>query len=156
MKKNLRLKEVVQKEIKNVFKKSEDARFVRKIDILALVSDGNQITAISKLFKTSRMSITNWINQANEKGLESLKDKKRPGRNSRITPEIEELLKIDIDKSPIDIGYKSNTWDGKLLSYHLKEKYDIKLGVRQCQRLFHKLGFSPEETKKDSTRTKTK
>ena len=26
-----------------------------------------------------------------------------------------------------------------MLSHHLKEKYDIKLGVRQCQRLFNKL-----------------
>ena len=28
-----------------------------------------------------------------------------------------------------------------MLSHHLKEKYDIKLGVRQCQRLFNQLDF---------------
>ncbi|MBN2288052.1 MAG: winged helix-turn-helix domain-containing protein, partial [Candidatus Glassbacteria bacterium] len=31
--------------------------------------------------------------------------------------------------------------DGKLLSYHLKQQFGISLGVRQCQRLFHQLGF---------------
>jgi transposase len=156
MKNGLKLKEAVQKEIKNVFKSSENARLIRKIDILALVSNGNHITSVSKLFKISRMSISNWINQANNKGLEALKDKKRSGRKSSITPEIEELLKIDIEKSPLDIGYENNDWDGKLLAHHLKEQYQIKLGVRQCQRLFHKLGFSPEETSENSTRTKTK
>lgn len=148
MKNNLKLKEALQKEIKNVFKSSENARFVRKIDILALVADGNKITSIAKLFKTSRMSITNWINQANNEGLDALKDKKRPGRKPSITPDIEECLRIDIEKSPSDLGYESNTWDGKLLAHHLKNTYQIELSVRQCQRLFHKLGFSPEETKK--------
>ncbi len=28
-----------------------------------------------------------------------------------------------------------------MLSHHLKQKYDIKLGVRQCQRIFDKLDF---------------
>jgi transposase len=32
-------------------------------------------------------------------------------------------------------------WDGKLLSHHLSETYEIDLGVRQCQRLFKQLGF---------------
>ncbi|TRZ49465.1 winged helix-turn-helix domain-containing protein [bacterium] len=36
---------------------------------------------------------------------------------------------------------RGNLWDGKLLSHHLSEKYDVSLGVRQCQRLFTHLGF---------------
>jgi transposase len=32
-------------------------------------------------------------------------------------------------------------WDGRLLSHHLLKVYGIKLGVRQSQRLFKKLGF---------------
>lgn len=156
MKKNLKLKEAIQLEIKNVFKSSEDARFVRKIDILALIADGNKITSVSNLFKTSRMSITNWINQANNNGLETLRSKKRPGRTSRVTPEVEASLKIDLEKIPPELGYESNAWDGNLLSYHLKRIYQINIGVRQSQRLFHKLGFSPEAIKKSTSRTKTK
>ena len=33
-------------------------------------------------------------------------------------------------------------WDGPNLYDYIKKKYDINLSVRQCQRLFHKLGFS--------------
>ena len=33
-------------------------------------------------------------------------------------------------------------WDGLTLSDYIKEKYNIDLKVRQCQRLFHELGFS--------------
>lgn len=44
-------------------------------------------------------------------------------------------------KNPRDLGYSQNLWDGKLLSHHLREKYDIDLGTRQCQRIFRKLRF---------------
>ncbi len=32
-------------------------------------------------------------------------------------------------------------WDGKLLAHHVAQRYGVPLGVRQCQRLFHHLGF---------------
>jgi transposase len=48
---------------------------------------------------------------------------------------------LDLRQNPTSFGYAKNVWDGKMLSHHLKEKYDIKLGVRQCQRLFNKLNF---------------
>jgi transposase len=47
----------------------------------------------------------------------------------------------DLMKNPRDLGYSQNLWDGKLLSHHLREKYDIDLGTRQCQRIFRKLRF---------------
>ena len=40
------------------------------------------------------------------------------------------------------MGYHQNLWDGVLLSHHLDQNYSVSLGVRQCQRLFHQLGFS--------------
>jgi transposase len=42
---------------------------------------------------------------------------------------------------PRDLGYGQNLWDGKLLSHHLQERYATELGVRQCQRLFRRMGF---------------
>ncbi len=55
--------------------------------------------------------------------------------------EVAEINK-DLRKNPEELGYHQHLWDGKLLSHHLKEKYSLLIGVRQAQRLFHKLGFS--------------
>ena len=52
-----------------------------------------------------------------------------------------EQIGLDLRKNPLDLGYSQNLWDGKLLSHHLKMRYDIDLGTRQCQRIFRKLGF---------------
>ena len=52
-----------------------------------------------------------------------------------------EQIGLDLRKNPLDLGYSQNLWNGKLLSHHLKMRYDIDLGTRQCQRIFRKLGF---------------
>lgn len=47
----------------------------------------------------------------------------------------------DIRHPPLEFGHSQNLWDRKLPSYHLETHYGIHVGVRQCQRIFHKLVF---------------
>ena len=49
-------------------------------------------------------------------------------------------MKGILSKTAEEQGYYK--WDGVTLSDYIKKKYDIDLKVRQCQRLFHELGFS--------------
>ncbi len=63
------------------------------------------------------------------------------GRIARLFPEDKEVLAQDLRSFPRELGYTQNLWDGKLLSHHLKEKFNIELKIRQCQNLFHQLGF---------------
>ena len=32
-------------------------------------------------------------------------------------------------------------WDGPLLAEHLRQRFGVDLGVRQCQRVFRQMGF---------------
>jgi transposase len=50
-------------------------------------------------------------------------------------------MKLVLQKSPEQSGISATIWDGKSLSF-IEQTYQIVLGVRQCQRLFSKLGFS--------------
>lgn len=45
----------------------------------------------------------------------------------------------------------SGLLDGLLLSHHLIQKYSISLGIRQCQRLFHQLGFSLQRPRRKAS-----
>ncbi|MHB8278290.1 MAG: winged helix-turn-helix domain-containing protein, partial [Candidatus Humimicrobiaceae bacterium] len=56
--------------------------------------------------------------------------------------EQKELIKKDIHKGPQAFGYSQGFWDGPLLSHHIKALYGVTLGVRQCQRFFHKTGYT--------------
>src|SRR6266481_5243957 len=44
-------------------------------------------------------------------------------------------------RMPREMGLGGNVWDGKTLAAWIKQQYGIALGVRQCQRLFRRLGF---------------
>ncbi|MBI5023492.1 MAG: winged helix-turn-helix domain-containing protein [Candidatus Omnitrophica bacterium] len=72
---------------------------------------------------------------------DGLRDMDKPGRPSVITEDIRHIVDGDLRRQPRELGYSQNLWDGKLLSHHLKKRKGLRLGVRQCQRLFHKFGF---------------
>ena len=44
-------------------------------------------------------------------------------------------------KSPANYGLPAQLWDGPLLSSFLSQQFGVTLRVRQCQRLFRRLGF---------------
>src|SRR5215831_17088919 len=50
-------------------------------------------------------------------------------------------LQGDLRKTPRDFGLPATLWDGPVLSEHLRRRYGVHLGVRQCQRLFRRMGF---------------
>lgn len=132
--------------VKNEFTKSSDARFVRRLDILTLVFSGNEVQDVAKIYRISRSTISNWISKLKKEGIEGLKDKSGKGMKQVLSVSQKQQLKTDLEKSPLDFGYKHARWDGKLLSHHLKMNYEIEFKVRKCQYLFHELGFSPEKT----------
>jgi transposase len=150
MKANKIIDKELREKIREVFSASEGARFVRRLDILSVVLDGQSVEKVSELFRMNRSSIFSWFKKAREEGIDSLRDLKKPGRASRISEEVKSNLVDELKKPPRSLGYNKQRWDGPLLSHHLKKVYQIDLGVRQCQRLFHKLGFSPYPSKKSS------
>ena len=65
---------------------------------------------------------------------------KKPGKPSRLTKEQMETLKQAVMDDPHKYGL--NVWDGPSLSKYIKDTFDVDLGVRACQKLFHRMGFS--------------
>ena len=44
-------------------------------------------------------------------------------------------------REPQKFGHAGHLWDGKLLAAHLRLRYGVTLGVRQCQRIVGHMGF---------------
>ena len=73
-------------------------------------------------------------------GFEKLRAIKQSGRPDKLSDEQKAEIKKVLRESPDKHGYC--VWDGISLSDYITSKYDIKYSIRQCQRLFHELGFS--------------
>lgn len=96
---------------------------------------------VATLFGENPSTVQRWVNRFEDSGFDGLRDQERPGRPPSLDGRQWEKLGRDLRKSPRDFGHEQNLWDGKLLSAHLRKRYGVRLGVRQCQRIFHQMGF---------------
>jgi transposase len=121
--------------------RSEDSRYDHRLHGALLVSSGLSCYEVANLFGHSPRSVQYWIKRFNEYGFSGLQDVPRSGRPSAMTPKMRKEVEKHLRKSPKELGYQQNLWDGKLLSHHFMKFFHIDIGVRQCQRLFHEFGF---------------
>jgi len=133
--------EVVKKSIVAEIKSSGDAAYVRRLHALLDVCDGLSCKKAALRAGRTARCVELWVNRFNVLGFEGLKYDPRPGRTPRVTGKLLGEVAVDLRTTPRAFGYSQNLWDSKLLSHHLKEWYQVRLGVRQCLRIIHRLGF---------------
>ena len=112
-----------------------------KIAALLLTLEGQRPGWIAEVLGLTRQSLNLWMHKVNEKGLESLKPVKRPGRPGRLTSQVRRELEEHLEKSPEEFGLNRARWDGPTLVVHLKSQFGIHLKVRQAQSWMHQLGY---------------
>jgi transposase len=96
---------------------------------------------VARLLGDAPRSVEYWVHRFERQGLGGLVEGERSGRPSRLNqPQIKEINRV-LRGKPSDAGMRVNLWDGKTLSAWIDKSYGIKLGVRQCQRLFRQLDF---------------
>ena len=133
--------EIMQIAIQHEILRSEDSRYDHKLHGVLIVSKGYSCFDVGEMFGHEATTVQRWVNRFNQKGFAGLYEGERTGRPNRIDHKAWEQLARDLRKNPREFEYAQNMWDGKLLSHHLEQQYGIKLGVRQCQRIFKKMGF---------------
>jgi transposase len=135
----------IERQINSFINNDPEAKFIFRLCSLKMfLHDSSCSTeSLSKQMQVSPRSISKWIHRINQSGdIEVLRDKQKPGRKSRLTDKQMEILKEQLQKHPNEFGMDANLWDGKTLSHHIKKQFGVVVQVRQCQRLFSKLGFS--------------
>lgn len=127
--------------IQDEIQRSADARYDHRLHGLLLASSGMSCGDVAKVLGHGIRTVQYWLRKFETSGFAGLREEARSGRpaslSGRILKEIGQALRQD----PRKLGYLQGMWDGKLLHHHIGTKYGVELGVRQCQRLFHKLRF---------------
>ena len=125
---------------KAIMSSSDESRFHFRVFAVNMVLSGCSAAQIGAMAGVSKVAVNGWVKTADEHGFEALRPKPHKGAPAKLSDkqlkEIDEILQSD----PKEYGYKN--WDGPSLAAYINDKYKIVLSVRQCQRLFHKLGFS--------------
>jgi transposase len=121
--------------------RSEDARYDHRLHALLLVAQGMSCREVAGKLGDSPRIVAYWVKQFEEIGFAGLSEGERPGRPSRLSEEQFDEIGLALRKSPLDYGLATNIWDGKTLSEYIQKKWSVEIGVRQCQRMFRRLGF---------------
>jgi len=121
--------------------RSEESRYDHRLHGVLLVSSGLSCYEVAELFGHSPRTVEGWVNRFERSGFAGLEERSRPGRPASLSDADIATVGRDLRRSPRELGYEQTLWDGKLLSHHLAEEFGASLGVRQCQRLFRRLGF---------------
>lgn len=121
--------------------RSDESRYDHRLHGVLLVCSGKSCYEVADLFGHSPRTVEYWVERFEKSGFAGLQEGERPGRPCALDESARERIGRDLRCSPRELGYSQNLWDGKLLSHHLARSHGIELGVRQCQRLFHDLGF---------------
>lgn len=127
-----------------------EGRYYHRLHVVLHVLHGASAYEAARLYGDSPRSVEYWLQRLVSQGLAGLEECDRPGRPGRVSPSEKQKLRSEIRRSPRDLGYDQNLWDGVLLSHHLEERYAVSLSVRQCQRLFHQLGFTLQRPRRQA------
>jgi len=133
--------EMVQLAIQQEIMKNKASRYNHRLHGLLMICKGFSCYEVAEIMGHSPRTIEYWIQRFEQNGFAGLADKQRPGRPQTLVDTMQQALENDLRNDPRKLGYTQTMWDGKLLSHHLLAVYGVKLGVRQCQRLFKKYGF---------------
>lgn len=125
---------------REIISSSSDGDYLHKVEMVSLVLSGVPVSTLVNAGIGSKASITGWVKKAVEGGFETLSPKPIPGRPPRLNAAQIALLKEAVSKDPEAYGY--DIWEGKTLSAYIRREFDVRLEVRQCQRLLHSMGFS--------------
>jgi transposase len=133
--------EVIRIALQQEIARSQESRYDHRLHGLLLVTAGNSCRQVAELLGESGSTVQRWVWRFEKGGLEALREGERPGRPATLDPRQWQKLQRDLRKTPRDFGIPATLWDGPVLAEHLRRRYGVLLSVRQCQRLFRRLGF---------------
>src|SRR3954447_16563480 len=79
-------------------KRCRDAAAARRMLALALVLEGASREEAARVAGMDRQTLRDWVHRYNAEGLPGLRDRARPGRKPRLTPEQEAELATAVDQ----------------------------------------------------------
>lgn len=142
--------ETFQAAVEDEIFRNAAGRYYHRLHVVLHVLKGASCYEAARIYGHSPRSVQHWVRRLTVRGLEGLREGERPGRPARLSPSQEEALKGHLCRSPRELGYDCNVWDGPLLSHHLERRFSVELGIRQCQYLFHRLGFSLQRPRRQA------
>ena len=119
-----------------------EGRYNHRLHVILLIISGHSAKEVSLMFGDCLRTIQHWAQLFKQQQFEGLKEEPRPGRPRKLSePQMQQLAK-DLRMPTSTYGYNQGFWDGPLLKHHIGRQFQLKLTLRSCQIIFHRLGMT--------------
>ena len=122
-------------------RRSQEARYDHRLHGVLLVAQGMSARDVASRLGDAPRTVEYWVRRFLQDGLAGLSEAERAGRPTRLTEQHLQEINAALRETPTAVGMSGYLWDGKTLAAFIEQRYGVRLGVRQCQRLFRQLGF---------------
>jgi transposase len=123
-------------------------RVAKRIHAVLLNNDGYTSSGISKLLKSPRSKVSDWLKKYEEFGFEALLEGYRSGRPSLLNEEQKKTLCDIIDSGPIAYGYLSGIWTSLMISNVIENEFLISYHPGHVRKILHSLDYSVQRPKR--------
>lgn len=127
--------------IQDEVRRNDESRYDHRLHGVLLVAQGMTCPRVAQLLGNSHHTVVNWVRRFETHGLAGLSEGQRSGRPGRLNDKQLARVEAALRTSPGKFGLTTQLWDGPTLSEFLDQELGVNLKVRQCQRLFRRLGF---------------
>jgi transposase len=114
----------------------------RRMLALALVLEGTSRGEAARAAGMDRQTLRDWVHRYNGEGLAGLRDRRRPGRKPRLTPEQETELAAVVERGPEPDRDGVVRWRRADLRALVERRFEVRLHERSVGKVLRRLGFT--------------
>ena len=119
-----------------------DVRAFRRLQAVLLVAEGHGLAATAHLTGFSQRSLYRFINRyLDAHQTTALRDEDRAGRPAVATQITEACILRTLQRTPLQLGYRTNVWTVQLLAEHLSKQYRCSISPRTLRRRMKRIGL---------------
>jgi transposase len=129
-------------ELRREAKRCRDAAAARRMLALALVREGCSRAEAARAAGMDRQTLRDWVHRYDAEGLPGLRDRPRPGRKPRLTPEQEAELATAVERGPDPDRDGVVRWRRTDLKALIEARFAVRPHERSVGKVLRRLGFA--------------
>jgi putative transposase len=133
--------DLTARELRVASAKTGDAMAARRMLAIALVLEGKDRKTAAETCGMDRQTLRDWVHRYNAEGLTGLKNRKGPGRPSRLTAEQKAEVAALVEKGPDAERDGVVRWRCADLKRRIEEMFGVKLHERTVGKQLKALGY---------------
>jgi transposase len=129
-------------ELRHEARRCRDPAAARRMLALAAVLEGGSRAEAARHAGMDRQTLRDWVHRHNAEGLAGLRDRRRPGRRPRLTPEQAAELEAIVEAGPDAERDGVARWRRVDLQAWIERRFEVRLHERSVGKLRRRRGFA--------------